>query len=276
MKEEIKFSVFTKPWKNISLEKLADLVGEMGFDAVEYPFREGYQIQPSDGAKGILELCRVFRTHGIDVTSIAGGVDVRVIEGTSQVVGINDDLFAACSDAGIRIIRICQGLEKNLGFQKNIENIQRKYTVIQRLCEKYGITLGVQMHNGLNISNAAETYILLKDFDPRHIAAVWDSGHSGLAGNEPEIALDMLWHHLCMVNFKAAYYHRLNGPEAAEAEWSAYWTTGRHACGSWKRAVDYLKLRDYQGVICLPAEYSDESHVEEYTREDLQYIKQLF
>ena len=41
-------------------------------------------------------------------------------------------------------------------------------------------------------------------------------------------------------------------------------------------AVAHLKKRGYQGVVCLPAEYTDEENVDIYTREDLAYIKSLF
>ncbi len=34
MNNQLKFSVFTKPWKDISLEQLAEKVAKMGFDAV--------------------------------------------------------------------------------------------------------------------------------------------------------------------------------------------------------------------------------------------------
>ena len=273
---EVRYSVFTKPWRTMPLERLGDFAADMGFDAVEYPLREGYQIQPSDGAKGIVRLCRTLERSGIAVTSIAGGVDVKFVEGSNGVTGIDEELFAGCAEAGVPIIRICQGMDKDIGFHQNIEAIKRKYDAILPYCEKYSVTLGVQMHYGFGISNSAESYILLKDYDPRYIAAVWDSGHSGLAGNEPEFAIDTVWDMLCMVNFKAAFPKRINGPEAAEAEWEFYWTTGRNAEGSWKRGADHLKKRGYEGIVCLPAEYSDEVNVEAYTREDLAYIKKLF
>ncbi len=275
MKKELKFSVFTKPWKDISLEALADKVAEMGFDAVEYPLRDGYQVQPSDGIAGMKKLREVFSSRGLEIASIAGGVDVRFVEGSNEVAGVNESLFEGCREAGCNIIRICQNMDGKLGFKKNIEVIRRTYDAVLPYCEKYGVTLGVQMHCGESISNSAETYILLKDYDPRYIAAVWDSGHSGLAGNDPRIALDLVWDQLCMVNFKAAYRYRVNGPEAAEAAWNEYWTTGRHACGSWKMAADYLKERGYEGIVCMPAEYTDEANTEEYAKEDLIYLKKL-
>jgi sugar phosphate isomerase/epimerase len=209
------------------------------------------------------------------VTSIAGGIDVRFDDGGKKVTGVDERLFAGCGEAGIPIIRICQSLERGVGFHDNIDSIRRIYDAVLPYCEKDGVTLGVQKHFGHAISNAAETYILLKDYDPRYIAAVWDSGHNGLAGGDERLSLDTVWDMLCMVNFKAAYWRRVNGPEQ-EARWDTYWTTALHGQGSWKEAVNYLKERDYSGIVCLPAEYSDEPNVEAYAREDLKYIKSLF
>lgn len=273
---DVTYSVFTKPWKDISLEKLGALVREMGFDAIEYPLRAGYQVEPAEGAAGILRLCRSMAACGIQVASIAGGVDVQFVAGTNEVIGIDEWLFAGCGEAGVKIIRICQNMERGVDFHTNIEQIRRKYEALLPYCEKYGVTLGVQMHYGDAISNAAETYILLKDYDPRYIAAVWDSGHNGLAGTTPAFGIDTIWDMTCMVNFKAAYWHRVNGPEQDPAKWDVHWTTGRNACGNWAEAVAHLKKRGYRGVVCLPAEYSDEPNVERYTREDLAYIKSLF
>ena len=270
-----KFIVFTKPWKNIALEELGELVKDMGFDGVEYPLRDGYQVQPSDGAKGIKRLADVLGTFGLTVGSIAGGIDVKFTH-DNKVAGINEELFAGCGEAGVKIIRICQGLDKNIGFFENLEQIKRTYDAAVPYCEKYGVTIGLQMHCNACISSAAETYILLKDYSPKHIAAVWDSGHNGLAGTEPCFAIDTVWDMLCMVNFKAAYWKRRNGPEKDEAAWDSYWTTGIFGLGSWREAADHLKKRGYEGIVCMPAEYSDEPNVEKYTRQDLAYIKNLF
>jgi sugar phosphate isomerase/epimerase len=81
-----------------------------------------------------------------------------------------------------------------------------------------------------------------------------------------------------MVNFKAAYWFRKNpgASETEESQWGVDWVPGRRGMSSWKDAVDYLKKRNYTGAVCLPAEYSDETNVEKYTREDVKYIKNLF
>ena len=40
--------------------------------------------------------------------------------------------------------------------------------------------------------------------------------------------------------------------------------------------VKYLYKRNYEGVICLPAEYTDENNVLSYITEDIAYVKKLF
>ena len=254
------FSVFTKPWRAQSLDELGELVRSMGFSAVEYPLREGYQAQRPEDIAG---LCKTLGRYGVSVASLAADTSERTL--------------AACGENGVPIVRICQGFDRALGFWENIDALRRKYDVVARQCEKHGVTLGVQMHyGGADVSNSYDSYILLRDYDPRYIAAVWDAGHSGLAGEPPRYALDCLWDHLCMVNFKAAYWRRANGPEAAQARWGVHWTTGSNGMCPWDEAVAHLKERGYAGTVCLPAEYSDEANVEAYARQDLAYIKNLW
>lgn len=273
-----KFSVFTKPWKNQSLEELGLLVRDMGFDAVEYPIRDGYQVQPSEGAKGIVRLCKTLAEFDVAVTSIASGIDVKITNGNGEVIGVNEELFAGCGEAGVPIVRICQSMNRSLGFHENMDALRRKYGAVAPYCEKYGVTLGVQMHYGsADIANSYDSYILLKDYDPKIIGAVWDSGHAGLAGEPPRYGLDCLWNNLCMVNFKAAYWRNMGkDSKSGETKWNAAWVTAQEGMGSWKEAVDYLKSRSYSGTVCLPAEYDDEPQVEAYARNDLKYIKELF
>jgi sugar phosphate isomerase/epimerase len=111
-------------------------------------------------------------------------------------------------------------------------------------------------------------------FDRKHIAAVWDVAHCALTGEGPELAADIVWDRLCLVNFKNAFWLRRNGPEAEHAEWQHYWTTGRQGLAPWHRAAKALKGRGYRGAICLTAEYSDEAAVDRDG--DIVYAKALF
>ena len=52
---------------------------------------------------------------------------------------------------------------------------------------------------------------LVKDYDPRYVAAVWDPAHNALEGMNSDSALDVLAPRLCVVNLKNAYWRRVSG-----------------------------------------------------------------
>ncbi len=63
----VRFSVFTKPWRELPLERLGELVRGMGFEAIEYPLRKGYQVEPAEGSRGIKRLCGAMAESGVSV-----------------------------------------------------------------------------------------------------------------------------------------------------------------------------------------------------------------
>jgi sugar phosphate isomerase/epimerase len=261
MSKKYQYSVFTKPWKNLSMDKLGEFVKGLGFDGIEFPLRSGFQAEPDNAVKDLPKLVEKMDEYGLRVFSVAASTE--------------ENIFAACQAAGVPIIRIMVPINAEKGYMTAEKEMKLELDKCVKLCEKYGIKVGIQHHYGTYISNSMETRHLIESYDPEYIAAIWDAAHSGLAGEEPEFGLDILWSHLCMVNLKTAFYKQTNGPEAKEALWDRYFTTGRHGISSWSRITDYLKKRNYSGIICLPAEYTDEHKVDKYIKEDIMFVKSL-
>jgi hypothetical protein len=90
------------------------------------------------------------------------------------------------------------------------------------------------------------------------------------------MAIDIVWSHLCMVNLKSAFWRRTNGPEAEVAAWEPYWTTGRQGRANWARVAAELQRREYDGPVCLTAEYTDEPAVDRLIAEDIAFARSLF
>ena len=258
----ITFSVFTKPWKNLSIPELGELVRGLGFGGIEFPVRPGFQIEPGNAEKGLPHLDKEMDCCGIKVTSIANDTP-------------GEAMFAGCAEAGIPVIRVMPRIDMEIGFFASVEKIRREMDELCPLCEKYGVKIGVQHHYGKWISNSMELRYLIEKYAPRYIGAIWDAGHSAVAGEEPEIGLEIVESHLCMVNLKNIYYKRDNGPEAENAKWVHYATSGRQGLSSWARIMNYLEKKDYKGVICLTAEYSGEEGVDRLIAEDIAYAKSL-
>ncbi len=256
----IQFSVFTKPWK-IPLPELAGLVKGWGFDGIELPVRPGYQVLPENVGRDLPLAVRLLAEQDLKVFSIAGPTDEATI--------------AACAEAGVPMIRIMAPIGSD-GYLAAEACLQREFDLLLPLLERHHVKIGVQNHTDRFISHAMGLHHLLEKYAPNLIGAVWDAAHNALNGEEPELAIEIIWPHLCMVNLKNAFWQRLNGPEAVQASWRPWWTSGRQGLANWPRVVTELKRRNYQGVVCLTAEYSDEASVNRLIDADLVYARQLF
>lgn len=261
MEKHFSYSVFTKPWQNISVDTLAQKVKAMGFDGIEFPLREGYQVEPANAVRDLPALAKKLGEYGLKITSVASSTD--------------EAIFEACALAGVDLIRIMFAADLEEGYLKSEAKMKKEIEKFLPLCEKYKVRVGIQNHYGPMASNSMELRHLLEGFDPTYVGAIWDAAHSGLAGEEPEQGLDIVWDYLMLVNLKTAFYQWQKGPEMEKPNHVRYFTTGRYGICDWERVITYLKKRNYQGVICLPAEYQDNDNVELYAQDDLQYIQSL-
>jgi len=257
----IKLTVFTKPWKT-PIDELARQMAAIGFDGVELPVRPGYPVNPENMATELPRAARILGDAGLEIASIAGPTDERSI--------------ATCAESGVPVIRICLGIRKDESYREGERRWQAEFDAAVPLLERYGVTLGIQNHSGRDVCNAMGLDSLLAKYDRKHVAAVWDCAHNALQGEEPELALDIIWPQLGMVNLKNAFWKRTSGPEAPSAAWKVYWTSGPQGLASWPRVVRELKRRAYSGVVCLTAEYTDEEAVDRLIASDLAYARGLF
>jgi len=259
----VSFSVFTKPWKT-PLPDLARFVRGLGFEGMELPVRPGYQVLPENVGRDLPCSARLLAEHGLKIFSVAPPGEP-----------LGEPFIAACAEAGVPVIRVMAPIGDD-GYLASVARLQREYDALLPLLERYGVQLGVQNHYGPTVCNAMGLRHLIERYDPRLIGAVWDAAHNALNGEDPEMAIDIVWSHLCMVNLKNATWRRIEGPEGEAVKWRPWWTTGPQGLASWPRVAAELRRRDYHGVICLTAEYSDEAAVDRLIAQDIAFAKALF
>jgi sugar phosphate isomerase/epimerase len=241
------------------IPELGAYVRELGFDGIELPVRPGYQITP-EGVVQLPAAAAQLRDQGIRIESVAGPTDERTI--------------AACAEAEVPIIRTMVRIGSD-GYMASVAQAQRTYEDLLPSLEAAGVRIGVQNHCDRFVCNAMGLRHLLEPFDPRHVCAVWDAAHNALNGEDPEMALEIVWPWLGMVNLKNAVWQRTVGPEAEVAQWRHYWTSARHGLASWERVAQELERRAYAGPVCLTAEYSDHDAVDRLVRRDVSYASAL-
>ncbi len=264
----IKVNVFTKPWQTMPLADLAKFVKGLGLDGIELPVRTGYQVEPQNIAKGLPEAVRIFKDHGLHIGSVAGNTDEPTI--------------AACGECGVPIIRVCIGIDMKIGYTATEKMLREQYDKLIPALERHNVAIGVQNHCDYCIGSAIGIMHLIEHYEPKHVCAVLDMAHCSVDGEPEDMAIDICWPHLRLVNFKSAFHLRANGPEAVEARYAVYWTTCHHSGFSWSKAVNELKVRGYQGGVSLCAEYHApsggqlmEMDVVRPLKEDIAYLKFL-
>jgi sugar phosphate isomerase/epimerase len=184
-------------------------------------------------------------------------------------------VIEACGRLGIPLIRVMAPIGAD-GYFATEARLRAMYRELAPALRDSGVRLGVQNHSGRYVCHAMGLWRLLDGLDPGLFGAVWDPAHNALEGEEPDLALEIIGPRTFMVNLKNAFRRRVNGPEAEAAEWEIYWTGGRHGLASWPRVAELLRARGYAGVVCLPAEYSDEDAVDRLIVEDLHLARSLF
>ncbi|MGD1823593.1 MAG: sugar phosphate isomerase/epimerase family protein [Pleomorphochaeta sp.] len=237
-----KIIVFTKPWKNESLEELVSLVKNMGFDGVELPVRDGYQVTPKNVRANLKEAVEAFKKEGLIIGSIAGSIEKDTIE--------------AMGESKISLLRVCLKVDMEKGYFASVKEHQDKILEYKDLLVKNNVKIAIQNHHGYNIASALGLHQIMEGLPLDIAGSVLDFAHCGLDGEPITMAYDIVKDSLLMVNFKSAYQAKLNGPDEIEGEYTVLWSTSRNSLYSWKSAIELLKSNNYKGFICMPAEYN--------------------
>jgi len=266
-----RFTVFTKPWPQLELAKLGDIVRGLGFEGIELPVRPGFQVTPQTVTRRLPEAARILADHGVKIGSVAGPIDELTI--------------AACGESGVPIIRVMAPIDLATGYRESERALRRQYDAVLPLLQKHGVAIGVQNHSGGWIGSAIGIVHLIEHYDPRHVGIVLDTAHSALAGEPDAMAIDVAWPHLLLVNLKSGYWRRAAGPETIDAPWHSYWTVGGQGITNWRTVVSELQRRGYEGDLCLTGEYSGiEGKAADRTgddvvpllTQDIRYVRSLF
>jgi len=163
-------------------------------------------------------------------------------------------------------------------YLSHIEHTQRVWDALLPTLEQSGVTLGVQNHKQRFLTHAMHLHHAVNRYDRKHIAAVWDAAHNAFAGEEPELALDVVWSHLCLVNFKNGLWERDGENDLGATTWRPRWVAGHEGLCDWQRVARELCRRGYDGDICLTAEYTggDTTTVQKLAVQDLAFAKKCF
>ena len=263
-------TVFTKPW-DIPIAQLAKKVQDIGANGIELPIRPGYQVTDDNVKTALPEAVKVLADHGLVIKSVAADT--------------NETIIRACAEVGIPLLRTMVHIDLDkAGYAETLDAHRRIWDGLVPVLADSGVAIGVQNHAGEAVGSAIGLYHLIEKYDPAQVCAILDMAHCGIAGEPTALCVDLLFERMNgLVNFKAAYRERTNGPEETEADYRTHWTTANHGAFKWSELVAELKKRNYTGAYCLPGEYSDPAGAPQlmgdavipYLKHDVAFLKAL-
>src|SRR3569832_899905 len=201
---------------------------KLGVQGIELPIRPGYQVAPDNVAKTLPNAVK--------------GLGAKVLKIFSVAAPLDDAIITACGDAGIPILRTMVGFDlSKKSARAAIDDARKRYDELIPLLDKTKVSIGVQNHSGYSVGSAMGLLHLIEKYDRKHVCAILDMAHCGVAGEPTDVCVDLLWDRMPnLVNFKNAYRERVNGPEEDEAVYRTHWPTGRHGAFSWSGLVNEL------------------------------------
>ncbi|MEU4194404.1 sugar phosphate isomerase/epimerase family protein [Kribbella sp. NPDC026611] len=242
------WSVFTKPWSGLPGDELARLVAGLGFRGIELPVRDTAYVTAATAEAELPKFTAQLRAEGIEPISVASD--------------LSEQVFAACAEAGVPMIRIMAELGPD-GYAASVRRNRERLEEAAVLAERYDVQVGVQPHHGRFISSTLGVLQLL-DGLPDRFKLIWDAAHDALAGDDPAITLELGADRLGIVNLKNVHYVRSNG------SWKTYFVQAEDGLSDWTAVFAALHKLNYSGPICLTGQYSDPAvPVEDRLEKDL-------
>jgi sugar phosphate isomerase/epimerase len=270
--------MFSKMLGEFPVPEAARRINGLGFDGVDLTVRPKGHVEPAGVGMALPEAVKAIRDQGLTVPMISTaitGADDPAAEAT----------LAAAVHEDIRYLKLGYWNAPRGALADAIDRARRALDGLQRLAEKYHVTLGVHNHSGAGYVNCqpAVIWTLLKDRDPARIAAYFDPGHAAVEGGDGggRQALELLGPRIRMVAVKDFGWK--SRPGRPKATWSSQLVPLREGLVPWPEVFASLQALDFRGPISLHSEYKgghswrDLSTPEliEQTAADLAFVREL-
>jgi sugar phosphate isomerase/epimerase len=244
------WSVFTKPWSGLPGDELGRLVAGIGFGGAEIPVRDTAYVTSANAAAELPKFTAQLRAEGIEPISVASD--------------LSEQVFAACAEASVPMIRIMAELGPD-GYAASVVRNRAMLEQAVVLTQRYGVQVGVQPHHGRFVSSTLGVLQLLDGLPDRY-RLVWDAAHDALAGDHPAVTLELGADRLGIVNLKNVHYLRADGG------WKTNFVEAEDGLADWPAVFAALQKINYTGPVCLTGQYSDPAvPVEERLAKDLRF-----
>lgn len=264
--------MFTKLFKGRTLDQVASDLAALGFDGADLLIRPGHQLEPA-APDAIAPAVRVM---------VAAGLAVPMA--TTDLVDPDDPaatrLLGACADAGIRLVRLGYfRSDPAVAYAAAFERARRALDGFATLARRLAITLALQLHGRTIHASGAQAAALLRDHDPRQLAAYPDPGNQATQDGREDwrFTFEVLRPWLGCVGVKNGGWFPAGRNEAGQRQWRAEWLGIADGMVPWDEILPHLARSGFAGVLSLHSHYEGMPLAQalDQTRADLAFVRRL-
>src|SRR5262249_20793728 len=121
------------------------------------------------------------------------------------------------------------------------------------LAMRSGVTLALQLHGRTIHASGAQAAALLRDHDPRHLAAYPDPGNQATQDGREDwrFTLEILRPWLACVGVKNGGWFPAGRNPAGQRQWHAEWLGLADGMVPWDEILPHLRQQGFAGVLTL-------------------------
>jgi len=274
----MKYSVFTVMMPEYSPDETAKILGDMGFDGVEWRVERvvekghektsywGYNRSTVDLATIVESAPKVkllAERVGLEISCLATYLGVGQVEEARRAMRAARAMD--CPYVRVGAPRYDGTRNYNELYEEAVDNVRK----IEGIAREEGVTALLEIHMGNIMPSAGLAHRIVSNFDPDHVGVIYDPGNMVYEGYEQwKMGMELLGHYLRHVHVKNSAWSRERtgawGAEAARLD---------EGIVDWKRVADDLRAIGYDGYLSL----EDFSELDTLTKlkRDLAYLKSL-
>jgi len=268
VKPRMDYIFFSKMLQKQSIEELIGSLRFIGADGVDLTVRPGYPVEPDTVAQTLVPAAQTIRAAGLSVPMITTPGDF-----TSSALPYAEPLFAACGEAGIRLVKLGYWPFGGEGYWAGVDRMKRDVAGFAKIGAKYGVKSCLHTHSGNCLAlNASSMMHVLQDFTPEQVGAYLDPGHLSVCGEPLPMAFDMAAQYLSMVAIKDMIKRK---DDEGRIRIDALWLGA--GVVDWPEMMRWLVTHDFQGPLSFHSEFESDSteHLLDQTRKDIAYLRAI-
>lgn len=272
---KILYSLFPKLFKGVSLEELADILKETGFEAVDLLIREGYWVDFENMATESERFINFMNKKGIKVEFSTAGF-------SPEMLCENQEPLRILSELGIKSFRMSYlSYDEKDDFFSALEKGREQMQKMAELCAKFNIKAVYQIHHGPHqlIHHSMAALYVVKDLPHEYIGIMPDAGNQFFEAHEN-------WHRAIITLNKymgafgvkdGKYVYVPEEKNSPTKGWKKEFAPCQEGVNNWYDIISALKEINFDGVLNFQPFYhgNDRDKLIATLKEELSYIKSV-